>query len=705
MDFDSQKQQRLVLILLVLALVFYQWLATPAERHFIGYQTLLPDATSDCYSGLLHPNLKYQAKTFGTFTGKKVKRNLLCKSTPLLVLSKNIEVSYAGSPGLSVRAQVVTENSPEPISLNLPGVQPGQNANDWRKELIHLPDVERDQIIRLKIFDQDYKNKDSWLIVRSRVDFFADKSWFESFRDQLAIPEVRMGASVVIAFLVTFLVFGSFFKSAGNISFLVFIFALTFFVHFRLENFFMWDEWHLIQRFYDQGIKGVFFSHNGHFMPVYFLFYYLVSKVSGDFYPLYLAVVCALHALNCFLLYKFLVSLIRDQESDTQWGAKILTVVYCVSALHLEILQGAASYCFLLNQLFTFIGISAVLKYYRENSSISFWLAIAMLILAPLTFGNGLMLLPQLLLFGFIAYLERNSNRAEISKRAFRIFKYGFFVSVIIVGLYIGFQGRKNESPSLGNLVGHFSEVSSYLAVGSQFGTIFRGLGFYSDTNIVAAYDHLPERIQQFVVYRHVAPEMVYAILGTALSFLILFLSVAMTSNKRQTFQFWLVSQLTIFLLFLLPTISRWDIGAFQSLSLRYQYSPLVYLMMMIFPLTLWTLRYRLTRAILGIWIFVFVSSQVYWLLKDDQYTQLGIRHRAFADQLMDWGKVLERKGENVHFQGIGYDIHGLYPIGSWTMTPNRTSEDIYNILKKLNPSKYDLVAIEKKTVENTSQK
>ena len=479
--------------------------------------------------------------------------------------------------------------------------------------------------------------------------------------------------------------------SLSSPSLLVLFFAAAFLVHFRGTAFFHWDEWHVFERYQQLGPRGAIYRHNEHFLPLFFGFYYLEGLLFGDAYRLYLLVTLALHALNALLLervlHKLLSKLAGIDPLDASFTAKLLSLLFVVSAIHSETLHWAFEQSLLLSHILVLLAMLLSVHFVETLNRRSLAAGIACALGAPLLFGNGFALPLQALLFAgcCIVLTQKTSERTNALRRLV-VFTAcaaaGIALSALLYSLNKDGAGR---SIGEADLFGSIHGIASYLFAGSQVGAVLRGLSLYPALQLGSA-DALAGMLSsqaQIAWPAGISPLLLCAGAGALLSTALL--AAAYRRRGAQGAAFWALGQALILAALVLPALGRWQLGANQSLALRYHYSTLAGLAVMLLPILPLTGK-KLLGACLTLWI----SCQLLLGASFETYSSAGSRNRDFAAQLQDWRMKCSSVGAK-NYEAQGTSLAGLQPTYPPTVTPGRHPNQIYVVLHWLNSGGYPL--------------
>ena len=246
----------------------------------------------------------------------------------------------------------------------------------------------------------------------------------------------------------------------------------------------------------------------------------------------------------------------------------------------------------------------------------------------------------------------------------------------------------------------------NYIYIGTQVGTVLRGLALFPSLGI----DELDAMLMRLCSYVTHTGDIrralrIYANFGAYISFAFL-IAALLVKPRRKNVCCWCLGQALMFGAFLLPAFGRWQLGVNQSLSLRYQYQALPGLYLIMLPALMWLLRQTqvgaekrvvnssLHAGAVAALLLLLVGYFSVNLLLEAQptyFTSVGGRNYDFAMQLRSWHVKMDRpaaKGEDVTAgagtQLTSAELSSLGPVLPATLTPGRSADTIYNTLRWL---------------------
>lgn len=663
------------------------------------YETFAPlqwQSLVGCAVGALPPAVQAPEGAVGTFGLDAAPASGLCESRPFALPAQAEDDIYVlefevagptGAPPPSLEFLKARSGLPAHLKLDAVSIQPGgwyrvRYRYDAGRELVPAPE-QGGLIVRIKR-EQTTSEQAPWLGLRSKVNFYRLQPGLLGF----SLPGALI-APLLCLVIVSLVLMLRRLTAGLHPSFFTVLLAVVIGVHLRTPLFYFWDEWHVLERFLERGAAGAIYTHNEHFLPLYFFYYFLQSTVFGDAYLLLILSGLLLHSVNCWLLARFLARLSGLAGAGSSRGAKVLALLYALSPLHGEVLQWAFEQSVLLAQLVSLLGFHAVLSY-CESRRMRFLFGIAIAALsAPLFFGNTFNFLPQCLL---LACALVASGSASLRSSARRVLAVG--VSALIgvacaAGLYLLNTDGAGHGVKDADLGHNPLESALYAIVGGELGTVLRGLGLFPSLEASAPALLLGEGGE---------------LQGAALGFLASLALLALSWGKhgaRKALAFWLLGQGMILSAFALPALGRWHLGLAQSLSLRYQYGALVGLAVMVLPLFGQAAhaspasfavpnRWRSFLGTLLLSAHLGAALAMGYLFR--YFTDQAVPNEIFVDELRAWSEVMANApGGWENYEARGTTYVGLQPLMPLTLTPGRHPSEIYRVLNYLNGERYAL--------------
>ena len=413
-----------------------------------------------------------------------------------------------------------------------------------------------------------------------------------------------------------------------NIKTAILLFVIAALVHYRIDVFFFWDEWHLIERFRTKGISEIFTSHNEHFLPLSFFALFTQFKLfSANYFP-YLLVNFLAHTLNAYLLYKIFKRVFSFSNS-AETLSRVFAFAYLVSALHGEALQWAFEQTLLFSSVFLFFSLDRGLEYLETGNKKTLFVSAAAAAVAPFCFGNGFIVILFMGALGLNYLFLKGDIKRLVTCLA--VVSAALFLPLTLYLAFADFGQASAEQGSV-ELSYKLKYALKYLVFGSQLGTIARGLGLYPGLSFGSAREALSpgEAGPQFSSITDFSDaENIFLFLGLALSFVFFLYALCSKEHKKEKLLLFFLGQLWIILAFLLPAWSRYQLGHGQSLSLRYQYMALPGLFILIAPAAMAIIS-KWNKALISLVCSLFLFSQLIVAANFDYFTAKGKENRVF---------------------------------------------------------------------------
>ncbi len=425
-------------------------------------------------------------------------------------------------------------------------------------------------------------------------------------------------------------------------------------VFYKASLFFFWDEWHLIERFKNDGISAAFIGHNEHFIPISFLSYFFQLKLFGDDYCFFLYISSAIHALNSVLLLKILRILGRNFKQIEQ-VSRTIAFLFLLSALHSEALHWAFEQCLLISATFTFLAVLHGLEYTQTGRGKNLVWSMTSSALAPLCFGNGFIVI----LFIFCIALREYLHAGRVLTREIKNLAIASSLAMLIpVGLYVGTQSS-SEGHGLGVVapIQSNKQVAKYLVYGTQLGTVVRGLGLYPGLlygDSREFFDTAKDTPLLNPTSNFKDPENLFFYLGVYISLGSLLILIRRYRPGDSSLSLWFTGQIWMIAAFLLLTYGRSAWGYHNSLTLRYQYTALPGLCIFIIPLLALFAKHLNKPAVYWsaqIFCCFYFFMQLTLVSSYQDFTSKGIENKT-------WLKTLEKRDSSVPISLTP----GLYP-------------------------------------------
>jgi hypothetical protein len=468
-----------------------------------------------------------------------------------------------------------------------------------------------------------------------------------------AYSQLHFLSSVILGILINWIIFKTNWLKNDDKSFFIFLLLTSFSVFFRRELFYNLDEFDVITQFSEQGSRAIFHMHNEHFMPLFFLIYFFQTKLFGISYGSLVVISTLLHAITAFLVYRFLCLL--SISSGKHFQIRVLALFWMLSSVHIEVLNWPFTQQSIVSEIAAILAMMSALKFLRNTRPVSLFFFVILSVAAGLSFGNGIrlpLIISGLILFELFSPLGRRSDQQfsffHFILRGALLFTFSTLISIGVYSLY----RHQAEAASLNiataipfsELVLNYDKSLSYIYVGTQLGSVLRGLALYLSLDLTVPDMTAPEWITSYL-----NTEMAFANTGAFVSLILFFILYRLGAIR-----FWFLGQLICAGGVLLPSLARWELGIFQSLALRYQYHSMLGVTVMMLPLLVSTFYNKKThfyyksvgRFILPILLVYFLSSQLYLISNFDYFTTQGRELRSYVNKLRNY-KELTADGVN----------------------------------------------------------
>ena len=334
----------------------------------------------------------------------------------------------------------------------------------------------------------------------------------------------------------------------------------------------------MLERYQKLGFPGVIYTHNEHFLPLFFAWYYLVSKIASSNYQVLLFISSLLHASVAYSLVSFL-KLFYDREQKSEKLSLLAGLFFLLGAIHIETMQWAFEQSILLCMLSCVWSFIFQVYYIRSKNYYYLFVSLLLLISAPLLFGNGLVFLPLSIIFSalYFCLIENKKHfdfRMFISRKWLSIWILTPVFSLVPVLLYV-----YNKPPATQASTGFdiFATIN-YLVVGIGLASILRGIGLYPSMNLITSERFFSsfgaDKISLLVNYikpAFMTGDQFLGFLGIFLV-LLLVLFVYISNKNKQVLLVTIFGLIFLISSFLLPAFARASLGETQSFALRYQY-------------------------------------------------------------------------------------------------------------------------------------
>lgn len=532
------------------------------------------------------------------------------------------------------------------------------------------------------------------LLSLAAFQYFAASAEFgrpENFSFHLFAPQLLTSALLAVV-LVWYCSSAADTRKSSAVKELLLFFVIAIGVHFRREVFFYWDEWLVLERYKNMGAGGVIYTHNEHFLPIFFYFYFLLAKFFGIHYLRYVVVGLFFHALNACLLRTFICRLI-PQTTVAQRAGLVLACFYLVNAAHAEVLHWAFELSVVICQTVILWSMICLFDYFRTGDrSKLFHIAIGILV-TPFIFGGGFTL--PAILMGLTILAPSISFSKQNLLRAVPLVNV-LIGAAVCAGIFY-FHFRELTPVAETKFVFNRNTLEAlwhYILVGAELGAILRGLGLFPSLGLEG-----PRELYERSHGPTVDPELHYAWAGFWVSVVIVVVSLLCSKDRRATIKLWLLGQLLMLLTFLLPALVRVKIGIFQSLALRYQYGALIGLCVMLTPLAVaWYEedegRMRLIfRSVLGVAATCSIAVQLFLGSSFTYFTNVGRTNRAYIAELTKWRVSLATPPDitaNNLFEQIAAGKYPPPPIAPPVLSPAFDTRRAYTVLGFLAPQTFE---------------
>lgn len=471
------------------------------------------------------------------------------------------------------------------------------------------------QQLRLRLLDHDPDI--GWVSLRNRVNFYDSTQSFlvsslRSFAQQNVWAVLILFSCALYYWL--YLAYGIA-QNKPKLFFLMLWFGVTA-LFVRPDAFFYMDEWHVMQRLHASGWSSAFHAHNEHFIPLFFLSYFIQLKLFSSSYLGFILISTALLTLAGILCGK--VAALFSPRGDAI--APLIAIGFCISALHGETLEWAMVQGALYAMILRTIALLAAVHYLRTEQRRAAVITVIAAFLAPLFFGAGLLAFSDIFLLFVFARFFFPLNPTAL----FKVLVALIFALILVVMLYAiaANDGVATSTSQSFSLVAYLK----YISLGTVLGSITRGLGAWPLAELTA--DN-----QMFAIL---------ASISIAGSLLVLSKRIAV-SRLLPTLLFGLALTASVFIL---TGIGRASFGATQALALRYCSLSLLGVSILILPALegIFELRkQRNLKHLTTLLALLFVFSQIYLNTNFNYYWKQGALTRDFVTQVEDWNSVVGR--------------------------------------------------------------
>lgn len=571
-------------------------------------------------------------------------------------------------------------------------------SRSWRAFEVQLPDEIVGRELRLAIKVKSNVDVHSWYSLRGRVDVFdkpdrfrvlgASGIWGLSDNQQSKLYGYTERDRIVNLLCFGFAAIGLFLvgssllcRRISNLDLLLTFIVVSVLFHYRHSVFFYWDEWDILWHLKEDLRSGIIRTHNEHFIPLFFSLYYLESLLFGDNYYLYLSVSYLLHAVNCLTLCLLLSALGRDTDFARR-AAQLVGFCFLVSGLHPENLHWVVQQVDLLAEGSVLLALFATVRFMNKGRWKKLLQMGATVFAAPLFFGNGLVAAPKVVALAILSGLEgeQGADARVWWKRVIKVTIVAGLAGGAAVMLYLAHPPSSTPEPRTLLSWPDVKRMINYNITATHLGSFLRGLELFPYLDARA-----PGKLFGAASILGGEPDLGLGRVGLILSMFLLLLGLLLGGGWKYL-RLWLLGEVIMLFSMLLPSFGRVKYGYFQGLSLRYTYSTLVGVAILVFAFLLavhtWMERRNWRR---GIVLSAFGYSYLLWLLaasvfvsrEERFFTNIGYTNLVYAKQLLDWRNAVE--GEDLSAKGT--DLAGFGPTVPPDVVPGATHERIVQTL------------------------
>lgn len=538
------------------------------------------------------------------------------------------------------------------------------NINKWNKLYFNIGEEFKDSYLKLRIRSE--KLNLPKLYLRDRLEFLnrsvsTERINLFKFEIKEAIDLFVSLGFVLVAILLL--------PQLRGVSFFVLLSLVSVVLHLQYQPFFYYDEWHVLQRFSNISFpQNIILTHNEHFLPLYFLTLFIESKVFGEYYICYLI-------LNCILLggYAYILSIFLKELSINDKTAKILSLLFCISSMHVEALQWAFEASILICSMLCMYFLICSVRYFKTISFNDLLKANLCLLISPFVFGGAFPFLGIGVVSFFVygLYYVKQYKNYVFSRASYLI----TVICSIAVPLYF-YSAYKLEST--GHAVDEssfFSDIPAlfnYVLTGVGIGSILRPLGLYPFLSL-AAPQELLDKLLNFNL-----SELNPLFFSSTVFFLavtVLFFFSYVYSEAREKKRTAVIFSLGFFIVLFYITIvglGRWRYGYNQSLSLRYQVQVLPGLILMIAP----GVEHLITLINKNKWrYYALCLAVVLWSM----IQFVSIQRFMYFRYNGDLNRIYVQSGVDLYDRNLVSNLkkNSIYPSHSDSITPGRNLSEI----------------------------
>lgn len=629
-------------IFLLSALFFFAVNNSLAPR-YIDYSSIEWEDMPYCKIGAVNSFLQASKTSIGNYGISTLNQSVKCLSKPFILVHSKFELEYIVFDHANTSVEILNADL-IPIATQTLIPQETHITPYWQSVLFTLPSSMVNKAIFIRITQAELKPQGSWFSMRSRINYYAPNTTLDDFFAIAKEPHISTILSFLFSASIISFAFWVMPSLSSSFLFLSFL-LLSFCVHFRLQGYFFWDEWTLLKRFSELGFAGIIYRHNEHFLPLFFSIYYEQAKLFNLKYELFLLFSMLIHSLNAFLLAQIIRGIIFPLP-HAKFLSRLLGLLFLINSLSSETLHWAFEQSLLLGFCCVLIVFHCGVSYLETKGNKYVYLIFLLSMLAPLFFGNSFIIPIQLLciLLAFLAFKSQTFKSITSPTLIRTTIPVLFCLTALIVplALYYNFQegiGHKIDPYKIQQTVNPLDALR-YLFVGSQLGTVLRGVGLYHDLITYSAAENLAKLTDSKVTF-NIQAESVFAYCALVVSFIFFILAIF---NKDTRFQFissWLLGQALIFLPLIFPALGRSQFGAQQSLFLRYHYTTLLGLAFIAIPMVFTLYNHsKLTKYLLFLTLFGHIYIQLRLSSSYDYFTSAGLRNNIYIQQLKHWDSL-----------------------------------------------------------------
>ncbi|MCB0345007.1 MAG: hypothetical protein KDD66_07810 [Bdellovibrionales bacterium] len=702
----------IVPLLLVAFASLFQLSVTNSPMKYAGFTGMKWEIVNQCIAEGGHRLLQPQNASVGTWIFGGGQNTGVCISEPIQSLGEILELDVAGYPSTAddtdVTIDVRFKDDASVHSLKLPETRTSADGTKWYSRWFKIPGMELGREFVVSVQDQASVDEKGWIAVRDRVNFYNLTDKLLPIREALQTVTARATIVALLAVLIVLFTLVTICSNNNRMTLFIGLAFLVFAVHFRLDAYFYWDEWHVLQRFQEQGWKSAVIAHNEHFIPLFFTMYFAEVFLFRDSYVSYLMTSLLLHVINAYLLAR-LLSRFAPATKYTESAARLSGVMFALSSICSEPVQWAFMQSVLAGTACSLAAFICGWDYVQRGRVRDAVLCCGAIVLGPLFFGGSLAAVLQLAVLVLVlepAVLADGGRRDVgadyiVVDRKKQLFVVVLVMWAFIATVYLINQDGAGHGLSRKNLHAMFEypeEIFSFLVVGTQLGAVLGGAGIFP---VVDAQPPIPILPDSFLYIKSNAMLLLSVVFGGLLVgvFLLWILIKLLGGISRRETLLLLVGQLMLFASLLLPAVGRGHLGPSQALCMRYIYTALPWFFVFILPFT-----ERLVRSVQGdgsflhpgrtlasLLIAAYFGSHLFHLSRYDFYTQNGVRNKHFISKSSEWFDLLATDAQIApgDFTGKGAEFAGLQPVFPPNLAPDFTPGQVYRLLHWLNSEKY----------------